>query len=72
LGITSSRLHELKLIDAIIEEPLGGAHRDIDLMADTLKRALLQQLDTLTSATPEQLLKARYKRLMGYGHFSVN
>jgi len=72
LGITSSRLRELKLIDAIIDEPLGGAHRDIDLMAETLKRALLQQLDTLTSATPEQLLKARYKRLMGYGHFSVN
>ncbi len=71
LGITSSRLRELKLIDAIIDEPLGGAHRDIDLMAETLKRALLQQLDTLTSATPEQLLKARYKRLMGYGHFSV-
>jgi len=72
LGITSTRLRELKLIDAIIDEPLGGAHRDIDLMAETLKRALLQQLDTLTSATPEQLLKARYKRLMGYGHFSVN
>jgi acetyl-CoA carboxylase carboxyl transferase subunit alpha len=72
LGITSNRLHELKLIDGIIEEPLGGAHRDIDLMADTLKRVLLQQLDTLTGATPEQLLKARYKRLMGYGHFSVN
>jgi acetyl-CoA carboxylase carboxyl transferase subunit alpha len=72
LGITSSRLHELKLIDGIIEEPLGGAHRDIDLMSDTLKRVLLQQLDTLTGATPDQLLKARYKRLMGYGHFSVN
>jgi acetyl-CoA carboxylase carboxyl transferase subunit alpha len=72
LSITSSRLRELKLIDAIIDEPLGGAHRDIDLMAETLKRALLQQLDTLTSATPQQLLKARYKRLMGYGHVSVN
>ncbi|MBI5460761.1 MAG: acetyl-CoA carboxylase carboxyl transferase subunit alpha [Gammaproteobacteria bacterium] len=72
LGITSSRLHELKLIDGIIEEPLGGAHRDIDLMADTLKRVLLQQLDNIASATPDQLLKARYKRLMGYGHFSVN
>ncbi|MBI5041102.1 MAG: acetyl-CoA carboxylase carboxyl transferase subunit alpha [Gammaproteobacteria bacterium] len=72
LGITSSRLHELKLIDGIIEEPLGGAHRDIDLMADTLKRILLQQLDNISSATPDQLLKARYKRLMGYGHFSVN
>jgi len=71
LGITSSRLYELKLIDGIIEEPLGGAHRDIDLMADTLKRILLQQLDTLAGATPEQLLKTRYQRLMGYGHFSA-
>jgi acetyl-CoA carboxylase carboxyl transferase subunit alpha len=72
LGITSSRLLDLKLIDGIVEEPLGGAHRDPELMTDTLKRVLLQQLDNLVSATPEQLLKARYKRLMGYGHFSVN
>ena len=70
LGITSRRLHELELIDGIIEEPLGGAHRDIDLMADTLKQVLLQQLDNLASATPEQLLKARYKRLMSFGHYS--
>lgn len=71
LGITSKRLFELQLIDGIVEEPLGGAHRDIDLMADTLKQALLQQLDNLASATPEQLLKARYKRIMSYGHFTV-
>ncbi len=71
LGITSKRLFELKLIDGIVEEPLGGAHRDIQLMADTLKQVLLQQLDNLASATPEQLLKARYKRLMSYGHFST-
>ncbi|MFP5505080.1 MAG: acetyl-CoA carboxylase carboxyl transferase subunit alpha [Gammaproteobacteria bacterium] len=72
LGITSQRLLDLKLIDGIVEEPLGGAHRDPELMADTLKQVLLQQLDNLASATPEQLLKSRYKRLMGYGHFSVN
>ena len=71
LGITSKRLYELKLIDGIVEEPLGGAHRDIALMADTLKQVLLQHLDNLASATPEQLLKARYKRLMSYGHYSV-
>lgn len=71
LGITSRRLHELKLIDGIVEEPLGGAHRDIVLMAGTLKQVLLQHLDNLASATPEQLLKARYKRIMSYGHFTV-
>lgn len=71
LGITSKRLFELKLIDGIVEEPLGGAHRDIELMADTLKQALLQQLDNLASTTPEQLLKSRYKRLMSYGHFTA-
>lgn len=71
LGITSKRLFELKLIDGIVEEPLGGAHRDIELMADTLKQKLLQQLDNLASATPEQLLKARYKRIMSYGHFTA-
>ncbi len=71
LGITSNRLRELKLIDDIIDEPLGGAHRDIEQMAETLKRELLHQLDTLSGNTPEQLLKARYKRLMGYGHFTA-
>jgi len=71
LGITSKRLFELKLIDGIVEEPLGGAHRDVQLMADTLKQMLLQQLDNLASATPEQLLKARYKRIMSYGHFTA-
>jgi len=69
LGITAKRLLELKLIDGIIPEPLGGAHRDIDAMAETLRQALLQQLDNIGSLSVEQLLKARYKRIMGYGHF---
>ncbi|MFN2309961.1 MAG: acetyl-CoA carboxylase carboxyl transferase subunit alpha [Gammaproteobacteria bacterium] len=72
LGITSSRLLELGLIDGIVKEPLGGAHRDIDQMAETLKRSLLQQLDGLAGTTPEQLPAARNARLMGYGHFSGN
>ena len=70
LGITSRRLLELKLIDGVIDEPLGGAHRDIDLMAGNLKQVLLQQLDNLSSTTTEQLLKTRYKRLMSIGHFT--
>lgn len=69
LGITARRLLELKLIDGIIPEPLGGAHRDVDAMAESLRQALVQQLDNIGSLTPEQLLKARYKRIMGYGHF---
>ncbi|MDV3238616.1 MAG: acetyl-CoA carboxylase carboxyl transferase subunit alpha [Gammaproteobacteria bacterium] len=72
LGITARRLLELKLIDGIIPEPLGGAHRNVDAMAESLRQALVQQLDNIGSLTPEQLLKARYKRIMGYGHFSVN
>ncbi|MFA7388463.1 MAG: acetyl-CoA carboxylase carboxyl transferase subunit alpha [Thiohalobacteraceae bacterium] len=70
LGITSRRLLELRLIDGVIDEPLGGAHRDIDLMAENLKQVLLQQLDNLSSTTTEQLLKTRYKRLMSIGHFT--
>ena len=71
LGITSRRLLELKLIDGVIDEPLGGAHRNFDLMADNLKQVLLQQLDNLSSTTTEQLLKTRYKRLMSIGHFTA-
>ncbi|MBZ0071621.1 MAG: acetyl-CoA carboxylase carboxyl transferase subunit alpha [Thiohalobacteraceae bacterium] len=72
LGITAKRLLELKLVDGIIPEPLGGAHRDIDATAESLRQALLQQLDNIGGLTPEQLLKARYQRIMGYGHFSVS
>ncbi|HKJ10314.1 MAG TPA: acetyl-CoA carboxylase carboxyltransferase subunit alpha [Gammaproteobacteria bacterium] len=70
LGITSARLHELELIDDVVEEPLGGAHRDLDAMAQTLKRALLQQLDALEQLPVEQLLEQRYRRLMAYGHYA--
>ena len=71
LGITSSRLQELKLIDGIVGEPLGGAHRDVDAMAEALKRTLLRELDALTPVATDQLLKSRYNRLMGYGHFTA-
>lgn len=71
LGITAKRLLELKLIDGIIPEPLGGAHRDVEAIAESLRQALVQQLDNIGGLTPEQLLKSRYKRIMGYGHFSA-
>lgn len=69
MGITSSRLLELKLIDEVIPEPLGGAHRDRQAMADALKFTLKQHLAELQSIPVEQLLKKRYQRLMSYGVF---
>ena len=69
MGITSDRLHELGLIDRIIPEPLGGAHRDIDAMAERLGRALVEELDRLQSMDGTQLLRRRYERLMRYGRY---
>jgi acetyl-CoA carboxylase carboxyl transferase subunit alpha len=70
MGLTASRLHELGLVDQVIEEPLGGAHRDAVLMADRVKAALVEQLDRLTQMSLEDLLAKRYERLMGYGYSS--
>ncbi len=67
MGITAPRLRELGLIDAVIEEPLGGAHRDPALMADRLQQALSSRLATLGEMPVERLLERRYARLMAYG-----
>jgi acetyl-CoA carboxylase carboxyl transferase subunit alpha len=67
MGITSGRLLELGLIDAIVDEPLGGAHRDPAAMADRLQRALAEQLAALDGLAAEQLLERRHARLMAYG-----
>lgn len=69
LGITAQRLFELGLIDQIIEEPLGGAHRDFDKMSEILKENLLQNIEALESIGIDKLLDQRYQRLMGYGAF---
>ncbi len=69
LGITSSRLKELGLIDFIINEPLGGAHRDVDAMAANLKHALLESLENMESIAVDKLLDTRYERLLGFGEF---
>ena len=69
LGITADRLLELDLIDQIIEEPLGGAHRDFDKMAERLKENLVQNIDALESIGIDKLLDQRYQRLMGYGAY---
>ena len=69
LGITSERLKDLGLIDRIVPEPLGGAHRDPEAMASSLRAALIETLDGLADLDPAQRLERRYRRLMGYGAF---
>ena len=68
MGITAEKLLKLGLIDGIIPEPLGGAHRDIDKMALTLKYYLIEQLTYLKKLSSEQLLDKRYERLMKIGN----
>ncbi|MGF1529669.1 MAG: acetyl-CoA carboxylase carboxyl transferase subunit alpha [Candidatus Competibacterales bacterium] len=69
MGITAERLHKLGLVDEVVPEPLGGAHRDLDAMVATLKTALLGQLDTLSALSIDELVAQRQARLMGFGVF---
>ncbi len=69
MGLTAPRLLELGLIDQIVKEPLGGAHRDPKAMADRLKETLLANLDGLSRSEPKALVDARYARLRAYGRF---
>ena len=68
MGLTAPRLKELELIDNIIEEPLGGAHRNMPLMANTLKAQIKATLEELDQLDTEELLERRYQRLMSYGY----
>jgi len=70
LGITSNRLKELDLIDHIIPEPLGGAHRDYDAIAKSLKTVLLENLEYFQTMPMDKLLEQRYQRLMKFGNFA--
>ena len=70
MGITAESLRALDLVDEVVPEPLGGAHRDADAMAKTLKKSLIAALETLTAVPVEQLLARRYARLTGYGRFN--
>ncbi|WP_299599533.1 acetyl-CoA carboxylase carboxyltransferase subunit alpha [uncultured Microbulbifer sp.] len=67
MGVTSSVLEELGIVDETLPEPLGGAHRDPDLMAARLRDRLSEQLDKLTAVPLDELLEKRYQRLMSYG-----
>ena len=70
LGITAHRLKALGLVDKIINEPVGGAHRDTKLMASHLKRGLNDAWRQLSDLKPKELLDRRYERLQSYGRFN--
>jgi len=69
LGITSSRLKTLGVVDRIIPEPLGGAHRDPQMTAQALKKALAEALKQVKEKKPKELVEERLERLMSYGKF---
>ena len=69
LGITAGRLKTLGLIDKIVPEPLGGAHRDPQATAQSLRKALAEALKQLREKKPKELVEERLERLMGYGKF---
>ncbi len=70
LGITSGRLKSLGLVDEIIPEPLGGAHKEPDEVAEQLAECLEKQLDELSDLTTDELLNKRYQRLLAFGEFN--
>ena len=67
MGVTSENLIDLGVVDESIEEPLGGAHRNIDQMSDSLRNKLLSQVEGLMRHSIDDLLHSRYQRLMSYG-----
>ncbi|ROV55476.1 acetyl-CoA carboxylase carboxyltransferase subunit alpha [Neisseria chenwenguii] len=70
LGITAKRLQELDLIDRIIDEPLGGAHRDIDAVTKSVKKVLKEELREAQATPMADLLARRFDRIMAYGKFT--
>lgn len=68
MGLTSTVLEDLGIVDSTIEEPLGGAHRDLGLMAERIKAHLSAQLDRLQEIEIDDLLEQRYERLMSFGN----
>jgi acetyl-CoA carboxylase carboxyl transferase subunit alpha len=69
LGITATRLKTLGLVDRIINEPLGGAHRDPEAMMQAMRKALTESLRDVQDYSTDELLKRRFERLMSYGKF---
>ena len=71
LGLTARRLRELKLVDKVMREPIGGAHRNPRQTAIRLKALLLNELDALADVPLDELLERRYRRLRGYGAYAA-
>lgn len=69
LGITAERLLKLKLIDKIVDEPLGGAHRDYEVVMKNLKAIIAEQLQEVQNVSVDELLTRRFERIMDYGQF---
>jgi acetyl-CoA carboxylase carboxyl transferase subunit alpha len=70
LNLTADRLHDLGLVDEVLTEPLGGAHRDAPAMAMALRTAVERHFDELERLSLDELLKQREQRLAGFGSFS--
>ncbi|WOJ95382.1 acetyl-CoA carboxylase carboxyltransferase subunit alpha [Congregibacter brevis] len=68
MGVTSEKLKELGIVDASIDEPLGGAHRDAALMAERIREHVAAELDKLKALDTDEMLEARYARLLAYGN----
>lgn len=71
MGVTSDRLKKLELIDEVIPEPLGGAHRDPVEIASRIKQRLVENLGRLSQLQPEELVERRYQRLLQFGEFKA-
>jgi acetyl-CoA carboxylase carboxyl transferase subunit alpha len=70
MGVSAERLSKLGIVDEVIKEPLGGAHRDTQAMADAVKSTLLRHLSELTTKSVDEVLKQRAVRLRGFGVYS--
>ena len=68
MGVTSDILQDLGIVDTIIEEPLGGAHRNLELMAERIQTHLVEQVERLQAMDLSDMLDQRYQRLMSYGN----
>jgi acetyl-CoA carboxylase carboxyl transferase subunit alpha len=68
MGVTSSILQDLGIVDATIPEPLGGAHRDLELIAGRIQQHLVEQVERLQAMPLDDMMDQRYQRLMSYGN----
>lgn len=72
MGITARRLHEMGLVDSVIDEPLGGAHRNYDETASSLKSCLQKELSDLSKYNMDELISRRQAKLRSYGTFKTS